>query len=113
TPAAANSLDSGSLALRTVLSTTLADPSRLSSSLMADPARFNKWQKPEAVPALMQMLMAENEAVREVLVDQVSRIEGKAATEALAQIAVFDLNPRVREQAILALEKRPVKEYRD
>ena len=113
TPSATNHLDKGSLALRTVLATTLADPSKLSTSLLVDKAKFNKWQKPEAVPALMQMLMAENEAVREVLVDQVSRIEGRPATEALAQLAVFDLNPRVREQAILALEKRPVRDYRD
>jgi sugar lactone lactonase YvrE len=113
TPSATNHLDSGSLALRTALASTAADPSRLSTTLTADKAQFNKWQKPEAVPALMQMLMAESQAVREVLVDQLTRIEGKPATEALAQLAVFDLNPRVREQAIVALDKRPAKEYRD
>jgi sugar lactone lactonase YvrE len=56
--------------------------------------------------------MAENEAIREVLIDQLTDIKGKESSIALAQRALFDLHPRVREQALKALQKRPVKEYR-
>src|SRR5262249_14045754 len=56
---------------------------------------------------------AENESIREVLVDQLALIEGKQASEALAQRALFDLHPRVRLRALEALSKRPTEEYRD
>jgi hypothetical protein len=60
----------------------------------------------------MQVLMAEAAPVRELLGEQLARIEGKAATAALAQLALFDLSPRVRERAIDGLATRPAKDYR-
>jgi sugar lactone lactonase YvrE len=91
---------------------TRPDPKYLHRALTGDGDKFNKWLKPEAVPALQQLLMAENEFVREVLVDQFARIEGKKASVALAQRALFDLNPTVRRQAVEALARRPAAEYR-
>ena len=49
---------------------------------------------PAAIPALMQLLMAERTPVRLVLVDVLARIEGPAASKALARLAIFDLRPR-------------------
>jgi sugar lactone lactonase YvrE len=123
---AADHLQGGSLALRQHLLTSTQgggstrglagdprpDPRRLHGLLNSDGDKFNKWLKPEAVPALQQLLMAENEFVREVLVEQLARIDGKRAGVALAQRALFDLHPTVRRQAVEALAKRPAQEYR-
>jgi sugar lactone lactonase YvrE len=123
---AADHLQGGSLALRQHLLTatqgggstrglagdTRPDPRRLHQALNGDGDKFNKWLKPEAVPALQQLLMAENEFVREVLVEQLARIDGKTAGVALAQRALFDLHPTVRRLSIEALAKRPAEEYR-
>jgi sugar lactone lactonase YvrE len=123
---AAEHLQGGSLALRQHLlasvqgggstrglpGDTRPDPRYLHRALNGDGDKFNKWLKPEAVPALQQLLMAENEFVREVLVDQLARIEGKKAGVALAQRALFDLSPSIRRQAIEALARRPAAEYR-
>jgi sugar lactone lactonase YvrE len=87
------------------------DPKILHQRLLADKNKYNKWLKPEAIPVMQQMLMAENESIREVLIEQLARIDGQAASIALAQRALFDLHPRVREQALKALQKRPAKEY--
>jgi sugar lactone lactonase YvrE len=122
---AADHLLGGSLALRQHLLTstqggsaraatgdTRPDAKRLHELLNADGDKFNKWLKPEAVPALQQLLMAENEFVREVLVEQLGRIAGKKAGVALAQRALFDLHAGVRRQAVEALARRPAEEYR-
>lgn len=127
TPTTADHLQSGSVALRGMLfqatqsglvrrgggsaATETKGPEALHKLLMDDSKLYNKWLNSEAVPALLQLLMAENESIREVLVDQLAAISGKAASEALAQRALYDLHPRVRERALLALEKRPVAEY--
>jgi HEAT repeat protein len=71
----------------------------------------DKWLKVETVPVLMQMLMAEASAVREVLVEQLSRIKGKQASVALAQLTLFDLSPTVRSRAINELATRDAKDY--
>jgi len=65
-----------------------------------------EWLRPEAVPAMVQILMAEDVPLRLMLVDLLDEIEGKAATVALAQRAVFDLSPDVRKAAIDALRDR-------
>src|SRR5262249_51518646 len=70
------------------------------------------WNKPEAVPALMQVLMAEAADTREVLAEHLAGIDSRVATEALAQLAVFDLSPDVRKMAVSALAKRPARHYR-
>jgi sugar lactone lactonase YvrE len=124
-PQLAEHLEGGSLALRGHLNRAVKasgrfggavdprpDPKVLHEALNAAGDRYNKWLKPEAVPALQQLLMPENEAVREVLVDQLAQIEGKRASRALANRALFDLNPTVRKRALEALDKRPHDQYR-
>jgi sugar lactone lactonase YvrE len=124
-PTAATHLEGGSLALRAHLNTatqssarfvsadTRPDPKVLHDALNRAGDRYNKWLKPEAIPALQQLLMAENEAIREVLVDQLAEIEGKQASKALAKRALFDLNPQVRKRALQALAKRPADDFRN
>jgi sugar lactone lactonase YvrE len=90
---------------------TRPDPKHLHDSLTSAGDKHNNWLKPEAVPALQQRLMAENEAIRSVLVDQLARINGPRASAALAQRALFDLNADVRKEAIEALASRPHGEY--
>jgi len=92
---------------------TRPDPAILHGTLMKAGDVHNKWLKPEAIPALQQLLMAENESIRAVLVDQLARIPGARATVALAQRALFDLNADVREAALKALQQRPVGDYQD
>jgi outer membrane biosynthesis protein TonB len=71
-----------------------------------------KWQTETAVPALVQMLGAESEAVRQQLVATLAAISGEKASAALAQRAVFDPSPAVREAAVKALGDRPREDYR-
>jgi gluconolactonase len=123
-PTAAEHLEGGSLALRGHLAAaaqpspgpagivdTRPDPKKLHGALNDDDQRYNKWLRPEAVPALQQLLMAENEAIRDVLVEQLAHIEGPKSSVALAQRALFDLNPDIRRAALRALHQRPIEEY--
>jgi hypothetical protein len=71
-----------------------------------------KWDRPSAIPALMQLLMAERAPARQVLVEVLARIKGPAASKALARLAIFDLAFEVREQALNALRERPSGDYR-
>jgi hypothetical protein len=71
-----------------------------------------EWLRPEAVPALLQILMGEETPFRKILVELLTKIEGPAATTALAQRAVFDLSPEVGEMAVTALKDRPAAVYR-
>jgi sugar lactone lactonase YvrE len=128
TPSAADHLQGGSINLRAYMSAgaaavasrrglavtgdTRPDPQALAVSLNSADERRNTWLQPEAVPALQQLLMAENESIRKVLVDQLARIQGPKASAALAQRAVFDLNPEVRQAALEALRERPRAEFR-
>jgi hypothetical protein len=59
------------------------------------------------------MLAAGPAPVREVLLEHLSRIEGRQATEALARLALFDPRPEVRRGAIRSLSGRPQWEHRD
>jgi hypothetical protein len=70
-----------------------------------------EWTKSECVPTLAQMLQSENTAVRTILIEVLAGIGGKEASVTLAQRAVFDLSPEVREKAVEVLAKRPAKEY--
>lgn len=70
------------------------------------------WLKPEAIPALVQMLMAEDKAIRLVLIEYLARNSSPAATVALAQRALYDLAFQVREAAVEALRWRPKEEFR-
>src|SRR5437016_3434226 len=59
----------------------------------------------------MQMLQPENTPIRELLVELLGDIKGKDASLALAQRAIFDLSPAIREKAVTQLAKRPPGEY--
>ena len=56
--------------------------------------------------------MHEDTPLRQMLVELLADIEGKAATIALAQRAVFDVSPEVRGQAVEALASRPKTDVR-
>jgi HEAT repeat protein len=70
------------------------------------------WLRPEALPAMVQILMAEDVPLRLILVDMMADIPGPAAGVRLAQRAVYDLSPEVRRAAIDALRQRPAGEAR-
>ena len=71
------------------------------------------WLKPEAIPALLQLLQAENKPIRLVLVELLAKIDHKRATHALAVRALVDLSAEVRQTALQALSDRPTADYRD
>jgi len=70
-----------------------------------------EWLRYEAIPAMMQILMHEDKPLRSILVDMLAEIPEKQATIALAQRAVFDLAPEIRETALTALKKRKPEDY--
>jgi hypothetical protein len=76
-------------------------------------ASEDAWQRPDAIPTLVQMLQVENQPVRLVLIEALSGINGRQATHALVTRALYDLSPAVRQAAVKALQDRPVAEYRD
>jgi HEAT repeat protein len=86
------------------------NPAVLRKKLLQD-AEQKDWLRPGAIPALQQLLMAENKPVRLLLVELLAQIKGKRSTEALVQRALFDLHPEVREAALTALRDRPPEEY--
>ncbi len=65
----------------------------------------------DAARVLHQMLQAEGTSIRLHLVARLSAIDGGVASDALAQRAMFDLSPMVREAAIHALQRRPRLEF--
>jgi hypothetical protein len=89
------------------------NPDRLRRQLVENRAAEQDWLRPEAVPVLVQMLQTENKPVRLVLIEVLSRIPGRQAATALAQRAIYDLAPEVREAAVRALHKRPYDLVRD
>lgn len=89
------------------------DPKQLRSALRQERrGKPPSWLKPEAIPAMVQILSAEDVPLRLILVDMLADIPGKVASTRLAQRAVFDLSPKVREAAIDALRQRPQRESR-
>jgi HEAT repeat protein len=70
------------------------------------------WLRPEALPAMVQILMAEDVPLRLILVDMMADIPGRAASVRLAQRAVYDVSGDVRHAAIDALRQRPIGEFR-
>jgi hypothetical protein len=71
-----------------------------------------RWVDPAAIPALMQLLMAERTPTRLLLVEVLAMIRGQASVAALSRLALFDLAPEVRDRAILALRDRAAEDYR-
>jgi hypothetical protein len=71
------------------------------------------WRDPARIPVLMQVLTGGHEGGRKPLAKHLGRIKGKAASDALAKIALYDPSPDVRREAAVALHVRPAAEYRD
>ncbi|HEY1861536.1 MAG TPA: HEAT repeat domain-containing protein [Gemmataceae bacterium] len=71
-----------------------------------------EWLRPEAIPTLVQIMMTDDQPIRLLLVQLLAAIDGKQASIALAQRAVFDLSQEVRETALEALVQRPPVEFR-
>jgi hypothetical protein len=71
-----------------------------------------EWLRPDVIPVLMQLLMHEDKPVRAMLIDLLAEIDGKKATVALAQRALVDLSPELREAAIKNLRVRTPEDYR-
>jgi hypothetical protein len=67
----------------------------------------------EAIPVLLQMLMASNVPTRQLLVELLAEIPGRQASLALAQRGLYDLDPEVRRSAANALANRPAREFQD
>lgn len=67
----------------------------------------------DVVPALVQILQVENKDYRQLLVEELARIAGPEASKALAQRALYDTSPEIREAARTALKKRPAEQFRD
>ncbi|MBI2807233.1 MAG: HEAT repeat domain-containing protein [Planctomycetes bacterium] len=88
------------------------DADKLRTSLSDTKPGSLAWDKSEAVPTLAQMLQVESEPLRKLMVEKLAQIEGKESSAVIAQRAVFDLSPEIRQQAIRALASRPKKEYR-
>lgn len=65
----------------------------------------------DCVPALKQIISAENSHHRLLMANHLHGVMDKKATEALAQLAVFDLSPEVRQLAVHGLKSRPQFEY--
>lgn len=68
-------------------------------------------QYPGTLPTLIQMLQVEDESTRLLLIRELMRIKGKSATTQLAERALMDLSPTVRQAAVAELERRPPGEY--
>jgi hypothetical protein len=79
------------------------------AQLESDP----RWSKPEMVPTLTQILMAEDIRWRQSLVRILRKIDGPAATRGLTDRALFDMDASVRASAVAALRDRPKDEYTD
>jgi hypothetical protein len=75
-------------------------------------SRNPQWREDVGVRMLMQMFQPENYPVRLQVVKLLASNKEKNATAALAQWAVFDLNPEVREAAAKALKDRLFAHYR-
>jgi hypothetical protein len=111
------SLEALAKKLHAYVDTTIAkdkpDPTWLREALHSEKrGRRPEWLRPAAIPVLLQLLMHEAAPVRALLVEILAEIDGRAATTALAQRAVFDLAPEVREAAVHALASRARVDYR-
>jgi hypothetical protein len=71
------------------------------------------WGDNMEVRTLVQMLQTEDDSVRRMLVGSISATKGPSTTAILAQRAIFDLSPSIREAAVKELKARPTSEYRD
>lgn len=71
------------------------------------------FRSPDAVPALRQLILANDTLGSLVLLKTLSQIDSPQATEALAHSAIFHLDPKVRDFAVQALSSRNQADFRD
>ena len=64
------------------------------------------------VPVIVQVLQAENTDYRRLLVEELARIPGAEASQALARRALYDPAAELRQAARQALTRRPAAEFR-
>jgi hypothetical protein len=74
--------------------------------------KLKEWREEPGARMLVQMFQHERPSVRLQMIKSLTEIKGAVASAGLAQRAVFDLNPDVRQAAVEALSKRPNAEYR-
>jgi HEAT repeat protein len=89
------------------------DIDMLRDRLTDDDAARRQWCNPDALPALLQLLQAENAPARQLMVDLLAETDDPRATAALAVRAMVDLAPEVRAAAVRALALRPAEDFRD
>lgn len=65
-----------------------------------------RWNRPEVVPCIQQMLQAEGTELRRMSCELLREIDSDAATEALVKWAVFDTDSGNRAAAVQALRTR-------
>ncbi len=92
---------------------SFTEEQRRTKELVRCLADQKSWHEEGSIPALVQMLQTEDVVVREQMVRTLSGINGKKASIAVAQRALYDLSPEVRFAALQALAKRPKPEYRE
>jgi hypothetical protein len=68
--------------------------------------------KPDGVATLFQVLQAEDEPLRMLMLRLLAEIPGPEATAALARRALFDLSAAMREMALAILKDRRPEDYR-
>jgi hypothetical protein len=98
---------------------------RLRASSQTPPPRFSlstsldifdhvqrEWLKEDGIPILVQMIQAGDTDQRLRLVQLLSRSQARAATDALARRALYDLSGEVREAAVRILGQLPIDDYR-
>jgi hypothetical protein len=69
-------------------------------------------EKPDGVATLFQVLQAEDEPLRMLMLRLLAGIPGPEATAALARRALFDLSAAMRETAVAILKDRRPEDYR-
>jgi hypothetical protein len=117
-PTAARTLDEKARSLRVAFADVLATalntkPAFRRAALQPYRARLEEAGFAEAhAPLLVQMFQCDNETVRELLVELLERAKGAPAGRALAQRALFEPDPALRERAVLALQLRPAEDVR-
>lgn len=117
----AGALDEHSRKLRVYLTATAPvgpDGRRPGAAFLAAKLRSERrgarptWLRPEAIPALLQLLMHEDPPIRRMLVELLEDTPCPASTRALAQRASFDLDAEARQMAVEALRDRDPADYR-
>jgi HEAT repeat protein len=89
-------------------------PERLREKMSKEvsPGHRPAWVRPEAVPALRQILMGEDKPLRWLLIELLAENPSSGASVALAQRAVFEFSTDLRQRAVEALQSRPRQDFR-